>query len=286
MSASMARQGGWVQLDQSDMGLALHMAKMAKGGFLRAAIEQTQFLLMKPSAEVREEKKRGVEFPGHKNVKAAMERHPAMLWENQTDSCLHYQNGTAQNPQTLWRMKGTGAHPPARLRQPTTEPMPHPPATPPVLPGYNEAAQISGIDGVPPRYVSIHTPLPSAQFVNLDAYATHHKRDKDFNPDLLTDDGTSAGQYTRCCLVMQLTSILQPTAANWANVTVKMSIDRMERDFWVYYYPQLADTLKYILKDIFICIIKEQCSDEGENTWRRYKGCQNTINDILGQINW
>jgi len=46
-----------------------------------------------------------------------------------------------------------------------------------------------------------------------------------------------------------------------------MSIDRMERDFWVYYYLQLADTLKYILKDIFICIIKQQCSDEGESTW-------------------
>jgi hypothetical protein len=26
----MARQGGWVQLEQSDMRLALHMAKMAK----------------------------------------------------------------------------------------------------------------------------------------------------------------------------------------------------------------------------------------------------------------
>jgi len=31
-----------------------------------------------------------------------------------------------------------------------------------------------------------------------------------------------------------------------------------------YYYPELADTVKYILKDIFICIIKEQCSDQEE----------------------
>jgi len=85
---------------------------------------------------------------------------------------------------------------------------------------------------------------------------------------------------------MQLTSILQTTAAYWANLTVKLSIDQMEQDFWVYYYLQLADTLKYIWKNIFICIIKEQCSDEGESTWRRYKGCQNTINDIFGQINW
>jgi len=85
---------------------------------------------------------------------------------------------------------------------------------------------------------------------------------------------------------MQLTSILQTTAANWANLTVKMSIDQMKSDCWVYYYPQLAATLKYILKDIFICIIKEQCFDEGESIWRWYKGCQNTINDILRQNKW
>ena len=85
---------------------------------------------------------------------------------------------------------------------------------------------------------------------------------------------------------MKLTSILQTTAAYWANLTVKMSIDRMEQDFWVYYYLQLADTLKYILMDMFICIIKKQCIDEGESTWRWYIGCQNTINVILGQIKW
>ena len=34
----------------------------------------------------------------------------------------------------------------------------------------------------------------------------------------------------------------------------------------MYYYVQLADTLMYILKDIFICIIKEQSIDEGEST--------------------
>jgi len=62
---------------------------------------------------------------------------------------------------------------------------------------------------------------------------------------------------------MQLTSILQTTAPKWANLTVNMSIDRMKQDFWVYYCLQLADTLKYILYDMFICIIKEQCSDEG-----------------------
>ena len=54
MSATMARQAGRVQLEQSDMPLTLIMAKMAKAGFARAAIEETQQLIKKPPAEVRE----------------------------------------------------------------------------------------------------------------------------------------------------------------------------------------------------------------------------------------
>jgi hypothetical protein len=42
MSATMARQGGQPQLEQSDMCLTLNMAKMAKEGFSRATIEETQ----------------------------------------------------------------------------------------------------------------------------------------------------------------------------------------------------------------------------------------------------
>jgi len=52
MSATMAKQGGRVQQEQSDMCLALNMAKMAKGGFSHTAIEETQFLIKKPRAEV------------------------------------------------------------------------------------------------------------------------------------------------------------------------------------------------------------------------------------------
>jgi len=40
MSATMARQGGRVQLEQSDLRLALNMAKMAKEGFLCDAKEE------------------------------------------------------------------------------------------------------------------------------------------------------------------------------------------------------------------------------------------------------
>jgi len=56
MSATMARQGGQVQLEQSDMHLALNMAKMAKERFLHATIEEMQQLIQKPCAEVQEEK--------------------------------------------------------------------------------------------------------------------------------------------------------------------------------------------------------------------------------------
>ena len=64
------------------MRLALNMAKMAKGGFSCAAIGETQLLIKRPWAKVREEKKWGVDSPGHRNVLAAMERHLAMLQEN------------------------------------------------------------------------------------------------------------------------------------------------------------------------------------------------------------
>ena len=82
---------------------------MPIGGFSRAAIGETQFLIKRARAEVWDEKNRAVEFPGHQDLKAAMERHPAMLRENQTDGCLSYPNGTAQNRQACWRRKGTDA---------------------------------------------------------------------------------------------------------------------------------------------------------------------------------
>jgi len=105
MSATIARQGGSVQLEQSDMRLALNMAKITRGGFSRATEEETEYLIKKQYAEVREEKKCGVEFPGHTKVKAAIARHPAMLPQNHMPGCLCCQNGTAKNPQTRWRCK-------------------------------------------------------------------------------------------------------------------------------------------------------------------------------------
>jgi len=62
-----------------------------------------------------------------------------------------------------------------------------------VPPGDDDGAHLSKIKGVAPGYVYIHTPLPSSQFFNLDPYAKDRKCDKDFHPDLLTDEGTSTG---------------------------------------------------------------------------------------------
>ena len=159
------------------MRLALNMAKMAKGGFSRAAIK-------KPRAEVREEKKRGVEFPGHQKVKAAMERHPAMVYKNHTAGCLPCQNGTAKNPQTRWRRKGTAAPPPE-----LAAPLPgrqFSPGRPPAPPGDTEGNESYEIEGMPSRCVYMHSPLPITQFFNHNAFAKVSKRDKDFIPDLLS----------------------------------------------------------------------------------------------------
>ena len=61
------------------------------------------------------------------------------------------------------------------------------------------------------------------------------------------------------------TFILKTRAAYWANQAVMTTNDRMARHFGDYYYPEFTDTVKYILKDIFIIIIIEQCSDQEES---------------------
>ena len=68
MSATMARQGGRVQLEQSDMHLALNMGRMAKEGFSCAAIDETQYLIEKPHAKIPEGKKQAGAFPGLRKV--------------------------------------------------------------------------------------------------------------------------------------------------------------------------------------------------------------------------
>jgi hypothetical protein len=109
----MAREGGQVQLEQSDMRLALNMAIRAKGGFSRSSIEEAKYRMKNPRADIRAEKKWGVEFPRFQMLKAAIQKQQAMLCQNKTFGCLPCQNDTRKNPLTCWTRKGTGAHPPA-----------------------------------------------------------------------------------------------------------------------------------------------------------------------------
>jgi hypothetical protein len=162
------------------------MAKMAKEGFSRAAIEETKYLTMKPRAEVRAEKKRGVEFPGHKKVKAAIQRHPGMLRHNQTSSCLPCQNGTTKKLQTHWRHKRTGALSPARRRVRTPEATPPAPGTIPAPTGNTSGARPSEVVTLPAGYMYLHPALPCLEFFEHDEDTEH---DTDFDPDMLSDDG-------------------------------------------------------------------------------------------------
>jgi len=89
MSAAMARRGGRVQQELSDMRLASNMAKMANGTCSPTIMEELYSLMKKPHAKVREVKKRGVECVRHPLVKAAIEIHrPCLVETRRTDAFL------------------------------------------------------------------------------------------------------------------------------------------------------------------------------------------------------
>jgi len=195
MSATMAWWGDQVQLNQSDMRLALNMAKMAKAGFSHAPIQETQYLTLEPLTEVREEVKQGVEFPGHKKLKAAIQRHLAMLRQNHMVGCLPWPDDTAKNRQTQWRRKRAGSPPPNRRRQPTPVPTPEPtlplPGTPLATCGNTSRAQHCQIVNLPARYVYSHTSLPCAESFTFNTSAQDSQHNTDFDPDMLADEGLS-----------------------------------------------------------------------------------------------
>jgi len=109
-----------------------------------------------------------------------------MLRHNQTSGCLPCQNGTAKNPQTRWRCKGTGTPPPAQRRVRTPEQTPCLPGTPPTPTGNTSGAQPSEIVTLLAGYTYSHTALPCAESFDDDEDTEH---DTDFDPDMLTDDG-------------------------------------------------------------------------------------------------
>jgi hypothetical protein len=90
----------------------------------------------------------------------------------------------------------------------------------PPIPGIPLAATINTscnqrlqINNVPAGYTYLHTSLPGAESLTRDTSAQEPEHDTDFDADMLPDEGTSTGQYTICCLVMQLRFILMSKAA-------------------------------------------------------------------------
>jgi len=213
MSATMARQGGCVQLELSNMHWAFNMARIAEGGWLCAAMEETQYLIMKDGAEVLDGKKRGVQLPGQTMVKVAIERLPAMLRPNHSTVCLPFPNGNSKHLQKLFRREGTGAPPPNRCRESTPEPPPEPssklkppqPRTPSAPTGNTSGTQRSHIINLLAPYVYSYTSLLCAELFFLDAAAQDSQNNTDVNPDMRTDEETATGLYTLCCVVIQLT---------------------------------------------------------------------------------
>jgi len=130
MSATMARQLGWVQQEQSDICVGLNMAQMATYRCWYAGILETQYRIKNPRANIREAVKPGVEFSGHSSVMSAIEQHHAIVCQNQMDSWLPCQIGTAQNLQTCGRHKCNCA-PQSNLAAPV-------PRTTSVPPSHNE----------------------------------------------------------------------------------------------------------------------------------------------------
>jgi len=139
---------------------------------------------------------------------------------------------------------------------------PSPPRTPPAPPGDAEGNESYEIEGMPSRSVYMHSPLSNTQFFNHNAFAKDSKRDKDFIPDLLSTL-SAAWKYRWHWFSRQQ----QPFGRMWG-----CGRELIETNG--------TDTLMYILKDIFICTIKEQCSDN-ENIHEEDRTTVKTLYQII-----
>jgi hypothetical protein len=75
----------------------------------------------------------------------------------------------------------------------TPESMAPLPGTPPASTGKSSGAQSLKIINLQAGYVFSHTSLPCAESFTLDIFAQDNGQDADFDPDLLSDAGTSTG---------------------------------------------------------------------------------------------
>jgi hypothetical protein len=167
-SATMARQGDWVQPEQVNMGLALNMAKTAKESCLRAAIGKTKYNIKKPYAEVWEVKTCGVEFPWHQRIEVAIQSDLAMSRQNKMSGCRSCQQDTAKNLLSCWRCTGAGAPAPNQHRQRIPELTLPLPGMSPIPTGNTSGAHGAGIvDLAAPKKYS-HTAIPSGECFDHD----------------------------------------------------------------------------------------------------------------------
>jgi Ni,Fe-hydrogenase I large subunit len=96
---------------------------------------------------------------------------------------------------------------------------------------------------MPSRCVYMHSPLPNTQFFNHNAFAKERKRNKAFIPDLLSTL-SAAWKYSWHWF------------CRWQQPF--QQIGGLGREL---IESNGRDTLLYLLKDVLICTIKEQCSD-------------------------
>ena len=71
--------------------------------------------------------------------------------------------------------------------------MPPLPGKPPAPPGNRAGAQPSQIVNVLAGYAYLHTAVACAEFFTLYASAQNSQNNPDFDPDMLTDEGTATG---------------------------------------------------------------------------------------------
>ena len=67
------------------------------------------------------------------------------------------------------------------------------PETQPAVTANNSRDQHSQIVNLPVGYAHSHTSFPCAEFFTLDESAQDSQHNTDFDPDMLTDEGTSTG---------------------------------------------------------------------------------------------
>jgi hypothetical protein len=92
----MARQSVQVQLEQSDMYLALNMTNVAKEGFSQSTIQQqTQCCINQCNAYVREGGKKGVESSFCRNGQPAINPHPTIVCEHSMERYKDCHENTA-----------------------------------------------------------------------------------------------------------------------------------------------------------------------------------------------